>query len=146
MLAASDAAARLAYEFTNAGADALSLRLPPRQQIGWLEAALAGCRRLGDRGGEGQALGNLGSAWAALGETCKAIEHYEQQLVIAREIGDRGGENTGLYNLANVLDKAGERERAVACVVESLRIHREMEDPWAPKVEAWLRKRGIEPP
>ena len=37
-------------------------------------------------------LGNLGLAYADLGETRRAIEFYEQALAIAREIGDRRGE------------------------------------------------------
>ena len=36
-------------------------------------------------------------------------------------------------------------KRAIACALESLLIHREIEDPFTPKVEAWLRQRGIEP-
>ena len=37
-------------------------------------------------------LGNLGNAYADLGDASKAIEYYEQALAIAREIGDRRGE------------------------------------------------------
>ena len=40
---------------------------------------------------EGVHLGNLGNAYADLGEPRKAIEYYEQALKIAREIGDRQG-------------------------------------------------------
>ena len=48
-------------------------------------------REIGDRRGEGNALGNLGIAYADLGQVEKAIGYYEQRLVIAREIGDRRG-------------------------------------------------------
>ena len=34
----------------------------------------------------------LGLAYAALGDVRRAIENYEQALVISREIGDRRGE------------------------------------------------------
>ena len=54
-----------------------------------------------DRRGEGAALGNLGLAYADLGEVNKAIEFYKQVLVIAREIGDRRGEGSALGNLGN---------------------------------------------
>ena len=49
-----------------------------------------------DRGPKGRRnrLGNLGNAYADLGETRKAIEYYEQALTIAREIGDRRGEGS----------------------------------------------------
>jgi Alpha/beta hydrolase family len=40
-----------------------------------------------------------GNAWAAaLGETRRAIELYEQRLAITREIGDRMGEGNALFN------------------------------------------------
>ena len=45
-------------------------------------------REIGDRRGEGNSLGNLGNAYAALGETRRAIEHYQQSLAIGREISD----------------------------------------------------------
>ena len=60
---------------------------------------------LGDQPGDrrpprrGAHLGNLGKAYAALGEVRRAIEYYEQALVISREIGDRRGEGNDLGNL-----------------------------------------------
>ncbi|MBC7259162.1 MAG: tetratricopeptide repeat-containing protein, partial [Chloroflexi bacterium] len=56
-------------------------------------------REIGDRRGEGNALGNLGLAYAALGDPRRAIAFYEQALEIAREIGDRRGEGADLGNL-----------------------------------------------
>src|SRR6202044_285966 len=49
----------------------------PRERIAWAEAALAANRRIGNRPGEGSALNDLG-------QTGKAIECYEQVLVIGR--------------------------------------------------------------
>ncbi len=66
---ASDEAARLAAEYANAGADVLTLRLHSRARIGWLEAQLTACRRLGNRRGEGAALSNLGGAYVGFGGT-----------------------------------------------------------------------------
>jgi len=86
-------------------------------------------------------LGNLGNAYAALGETRKAIEYHEQALVIDREIGDRRGENTALWNLALAFDKLGERAKAIEYAEVSLKIHEEIEDPFADtvrkKLEEW---------
>ena len=56
-------------------------------------------REIGDRRGEGNALGNLGSAYFQLGDARRAIGYYEQALVISREIGDRRGEGNALGNL-----------------------------------------------
>ena len=65
-------------------------------------------RKIGDRQGEGNALGNLGIAYAELGEVQKAIGYYEQALVISREIGDRQGKGSHLGNLGNAYVRLGE--------------------------------------
>ena len=85
----------------------------PRAGSRWLDDAVAACRALGDRRGEGNALGNLGIAWADLGETRKAIEFYEQLLAIAREIGDRRGEGNALGNLGIAWADLGEPRKAI---------------------------------
>jgi tetratricopeptide (TPR) repeat protein len=60
----------------------------------------------------GGILGNLGLAYSALGQMEKAIEHYEQALVIAREIGDRRGEGADLGNLGNAYRALGQVDKA----------------------------------
>ena len=107
--AEDEAAARLCSAYPDAGAHCLDLRQHPRERIRWREAALAAARRLGDRAAEGAHLGNLGNAYAALGEARRAIAYYEQQLVITREIGDRGGEGSALGNLGNAYADLGRR-------------------------------------
>ena len=70
--------------------------------------------------GEGAHLGNLGLAYADLGEVRRAIEYYEQALAIAREIGDRHGEANDHFNLGLTLisegDLAGAREHFTAAL------------------------------
>ena len=51
--------------------------------------ALKVFRELGNRLGEGRALGDLGNVYANLGEPRRAIEYHEQTLVILRELGLR---------------------------------------------------------
>ena len=51
-------------------------------------------------------LGNLGVAWATLGNTGKAIEYYEQRLVIAKETGDQRAEGSAWGNLADLADRS----------------------------------------
>ncbi len=62
-----------------------------RQAIGLHERRLEMAREIGDRRGEGNALGSLGVAYAALGECDRRSVSYEQRLEIAREIGDQRG-------------------------------------------------------
>ena len=71
-------------------------------------------REIGDRRGEGADLGNLGLAYAALGEPRRAIELYEQQLVIVCEIGDRRGEAVASWNLGDEYAKNNDLPHAVA--------------------------------
>ena len=56
--------------------------------IGFYEQQLVIVREIGDRRGEGAALGNLGLAYAALGQTERAIGLLEQALRIGQEIKD----------------------------------------------------------
>ena len=84
-----------------------------RERILQLEAAFGAAQRLGRKEAESTALGNLGNAYAALGEARKAIEYYEQVLQIAREIRDRRSEAIGSWNLGELLAKQGDLARAV---------------------------------
>ncbi|MEW6718578.1 MAG: tetratricopeptide repeat protein [Chloroflexota bacterium] len=109
----------------------------PKEKINWLEAAISAARELKDKNSEGVHLGNLGLAWAALGEARKAIEFYEQALEIAREIGDRRGEGSGLGNLGNALYGLGEQERGITLMKQALVIFEAIESPYA----EWARKK-----
>jgi tetratricopeptide (TPR) repeat protein len=106
----------------------LDLHLPPRQQIPLLQAALEAARRLGDRSDEGIHLGNLGNAYAALGDARKAIEFHEKHLAIAREIGDRRGEGNALGNLGNAYAALGDARKAIEFYEKRMEIAREIGD------------------
>lgn len=124
----NQAAARLCNKYPNAGAYVLNLRQHPRELIAWLEIALAAARQLKDRAAEGRHSGNLGIAYADLGETRRAIEFYEQRLAIAREIGDRRGEGNALGNLGIAYANLGETRRAVEFHEQALVVSREIGD------------------
>ena len=126
--AVDDAAARLCSSYPDAGVYVLSLRQHPREWIQWLEAALTAARRLGDREAEGAHLGNLGLAYARMGEIRRAVEYHEQALVISREIGDRRAEGAHLGNLGNAYADLGEVRRAVEFYEQRLAIAREIGD------------------
>ncbi|HKH44644.1 MAG TPA: hypothetical protein VKM72_08280, partial [Thermoanaerobaculia bacterium] len=76
--AGDQSSAELAWRYPHAGIDCLLLRLRPMELIGWLETALQMALQLGRRDWEGKTLGNLGIAYAVLGEPRRAIEFYEQ--------------------------------------------------------------------
>ena len=121
-----ETAARLSAKYPDAGAYCLNLRLHPRERIAWFESSLTAARKLGDRRGEGCALGNSGIAYAAIGENRRAIEFCEQYLAITREIGDRRGEGAALGNLGLVYADLGETRRAIEYHEQALAIDREI--------------------
>jgi len=106
----------------------LVMRQHPRQRIAWLETALKAARRLDRRQAEGWHLGNLGTAYADLGEVRRAIGTFEQALEIARAIGDRRGEGNALGNLGLAYADLGEVRRAIEYYEQCLVIHREIGD------------------
>jgi tetratricopeptide (TPR) repeat protein len=124
----SPASATLCSSYPNAGAYVLDLRLHPREKIRWLETAVAAARKKSDRGAEGRHLGNLGGAYADLGELRKAIEHYDQALKITREIGDRTGEGNALGSLGLAYADLGEPRKAIEYHEKALEIAREIGD------------------
>jgi tetratricopeptide (TPR) repeat protein len=121
-------AAKLCFTYPDSGVYVLNLRQHPRERIRWSEVALAAARRLKDRVREGYALGNLGTAYEALGEPRQAIELYDQRLKIAREMRDRRGENNALGNLGNAHLFLGETRQAIEFYERHLEIARETGD------------------
>jgi tetratricopeptide (TPR) repeat protein len=99
--------------------------------IEYYEQHLVVAREIGDRRGEGNALGNLGNAHAALGDARKAIEYYEQVLVIAREIGDRRGEGNALFNTALLHADQAAWCPAADAMERAAAIYAAIEDPTA---------------
>jgi tetratricopeptide (TPR) repeat protein len=99
-----------------------------RERIPQLEAALAAARRRSDRYAEGARQGNLGNAYAALGDARQAILYHEQHLAIAREIGDRRGEGNALGNLGLAYRVLGDARQAIRYHEQHLAIAREIGD------------------
>ena len=87
-------AARLLRDYPTRSLNIRLLRQHAEQQIVWSMTAVEAARKLGDRAGEGVALGHLGIAHAALGRPGRAVEFFEQRLAVAREVGDRRGEGS----------------------------------------------------
>lgn len=99
-----------------------------RERIPQLEAQRDAAQRLKRRDSEGMALGNLGVAYANLGDPRKAIDFNQQVLIIAREIGDRRGEGASLGNLGNAYRDLGDTRKAIGFYDQQLAITREIGD------------------
>jgi tetratricopeptide (TPR) repeat protein len=89
------------------------------------EQALEIAQEIGDRQGEGNALGNLGMLYRATGEIKKAIKCYEKALEIARENGYRQLEGKTLDNLGDAYSDLGELRKAIENHEQALEIARE---------------------
>ena len=121
-------AARLAIGYPNAGVYVINIRLHAREWIAWLDVAVTAARAVGDKQAEGAALGNLGLAWARLGEPRKAIEYHERALAVSREIGDRRGEGNALGNLGIAWKDLGEPRKSIEYMEQVLALMREIGD------------------
>jgi len=86
--------------------------------------ALVIAREIGDRGGEGNCLGNIGSCYQATGDYQAAMRNHGEALGIAREIGDRGGEGVCLGNLGVCHASLGDFRAAIDHYREALDIDR----------------------
>jgi tetratricopeptide (TPR) repeat protein len=124
----AEPAAALCDSYPDAGTYCIRLRLHPREQIRWREAALQAARQRGDRSHEGFHLGSLGNAYVDLGEPRRAIEIYERDLAISREISDRRGEGAALGNLGVAYKNLGDPRRAIEFYEQQLAIAREIGD------------------
>ena len=85
-------------------------------------------RRLGDRGNEAAALGNLGIALREMRRFEEAITAYQDAAAIFRETGDRHGEGMALNNLGIALREAGRFEEAITAHQDAAAIFRETGD------------------
>ena len=64
-----------------------------------------------------------------LGDAHKAIEFYEQALVIAREIGDRSGESIDLENIGHACLSLEEYQKAKENYQQAIQIADEISFP-----------------
>src|SRR5947209_10109088 len=93
-----DAAGRLCTAYAGA-VSLLELRLHPRVRLHWFEVALIASRRLKDRAAEMRHLNHLGRVYQYIGESHRAIEHYDEVLTLAREVSNRRAKGSALANL-----------------------------------------------
>lgn len=92
------------------------------------QQALTIFQEIGDRQGEGSALGALGNAYHSLEDYVKAIEYNKQHLVSAQEVQDRQGEGVALGNLGFAYYSLGDYDQAMKYQQQSLTIAREVKN------------------
>ena len=81
---------------------------------------------IGNKQLEATALANLGIAHSHLDDIHKAINFYEQSLMLSREICDRETEGLTLTKLAEANAQLGDDNRAVDYYGQALSLHREV--------------------
>ena len=77
---------------------------------------------MGDRNGEGLALGGLGLVYDASGQDAQAFKSYQQAIAIQREIGDRSGESQTLNDLGTSLVKQNQPELAIVFLKQAVNV------------------------
>ena len=120
--------AALLIELSFAAVHIESLRMYPRERVRRLSATIATARTMQHRRVEAIALGNIGVAYAELGETSNAIASFEQQLEIVRASDDRRAEGNALGGLGGAYLAIGSIREAIEYYQLSLEIMREDRD------------------
>jgi tetratricopeptide (TPR) repeat protein len=67
---------------------------------------------IGDRLGDGTALGNLGIAYYSLGDYQRAIDYYEQAIAVLNQIGAQAEAAMHSWNLGLLYEAQGDLARA----------------------------------
>ena len=99
-----------------------------RKAIEWHQQSLSIAKEIENKGVEGVAYTNLGSAYDSLGDYKKAIEFHQQSLSIAKMIEDKGTEGVAYINLGNAYRSLGGYEKAIEFGKQSLSIAKEIGD------------------
>jgi DNA-binding SARP family transcriptional activator len=99
------------------------------EAVGCFGQALAICREVGDRQGEGRAANNVAKACLDLGRFPQALEAAQRALVIQRQAGSRYLEGIALNILGCASREMGRYEPAVGYLQQALAIFRELGDP-----------------
>lgn len=98
------------------------------EALAYYKRSLEAYRAIGDRQGEGAALGSQALIFMHMTDFNKAINLARQALAVQRDIGDRQGEEASLGNLGLIHAQLGHYELALDFYKQSLAIAREIGD------------------
>ncbi|MER7789960.1 tetratricopeptide repeat protein [Streptomyces sp. NPDC097640] len=110
-------------------------RLSPFEEwFAMVNIGLRAARRSGDRAGEAELLGSLGTAYTQSHQLAEATECHEGALAVRRERGDREGEARSLNAIGLIKLRARRLDDAETRFTESLALFRELgaSGPWEP--------------
>ena len=90
------------------------------------EAAIEAAKRLGDRLGHANALGDLGSVWWLTGDYPAAAQAHEQALGIYSDLGNQLGQANALHDLGAVRRMTGDYPAAAKALEQAFGIYRDL--------------------
>jgi len=99
-----------------------------QEQKHTLSFALTAAQAAEQHDTEGYILGSLGIVYYQLNKVEKAIDYYQQALIINREINNREREGQNLGNLGNAYADLSEVKKAIDCLQQALTISQEIND------------------
>jgi CHAT domain-containing protein/tetratricopeptide (TPR) repeat protein len=99
-----------------------------RSSIGDFESAISGWRATGEKGMEATALTRLANVYQTLGEQQKALDYYNQALVIRRALGSKREEANTLNNIGIIYKTLGEPQKAFLNYQRALLLRRAVRD------------------
>jgi hypothetical protein len=105
-----------------------------------VERSLCISRRIGDRVAEMGAINSMGLIHLNAGAPHKALECFDEMLMIAREIQELRGEATATLNKSLALADSGDLKGAAMCVESSLSNFEQLEDSRLEGVKEHLTK------
>ncbi len=121
-------AARLCREYATRAAFFHLMKHDPAELARWLEAAVRGDRRVGDKKAEAADSGHLGNVKLVTGDLAEAVKWHNKALSLSRSIGDRRDEAEELQWLMELHGMRDEIREAVKHGESALLLYRNLGD------------------
>src|SRR5207302_219188 len=100
-----------------------------QEALKYYEQALRIFGEVGDRGGEGTTLNNLGRVYNDLGQKQEALKYYEQALVLHKKVQNPFMEGITLHNMGMIYSNQGNNEIALACILLAKSLFQRVQSP-----------------
>lgn len=114
--------AEIASIYAIQGINILSIRLPLKELIKWLEDGLDAAKLISNTQLEAYHLGNIGNVYYLLGDFGMAIKTFEQVKEVAISAGDLYSESKALFNIAKINVDSGLLDEGLKLTEKSLEI------------------------